>query len=398
MFFDRVPEGPPDPIFGLYEAFQADPRPNKVNLAVGVYKDEQLKSHLLPSVQKAKQEILAQDQLADYLPIDGLADFYEQIGGLVFTEWQKNRGRIYAAQSIGGTGALQIGGQFLLQEVTKKIALPSPTWPNHQSIFLRAGLQVETYSYYSQKLSSVDFSALCAALYKLEEKTAVLLHTVCHNPTGCDLTLEQWRTLSGIIKEKKLLPFFDFAYHGFGDGLEEDRRPIELFMQEGHEMLIAYSCSKNFSLYSQRVGVLFIVDQNTAVKSRISSQARRIIRSIYSNPPAHGARIALHILKSDALRKSWSKDVAQMRNRLSSTRDSLVEKLCAKASNVDFRHLRHHKGMFSFMGLDKSQVDRLIQEFGIYLTDNGRISLAGLTQENIDYVVDSVISVHERFK
>lgn len=395
MFFSEILEGQPDPIFGLNEAFQSDVRPNKVNLIVGIYKDDQLKAHLMSSVKKAKDQVISQDLLADYLPIDGLPDFVEPIGRLVFgeKEWKGNHGRIYAAQTVGGTGALQVAGQFLVQEVTKTIAVSNPTWPNHRSIFERAGCRVETYPYYSKEKHGVDFSSLCSAIKELQEKTAVLLHPACHNPTGCDLTIEQWKELSRIIKEKKLLPFFDFAYQGLGEGLAEDQRPIEIFLKDGHEMLVAYSCSKNFSLYCQRTGALFIVDENAAVKLRIGSQVKKIIRSLYSNPPAHGARITAHVLNDASLKEEWEKELDAMRHRLAATRDKLAERLSLRSKRTDFGFIRHHKGMFSFMDLDKTQVQRLIQEFGIYLTDNGRISLAGLTSKNIDYVVDAIIAI-----
>jgi len=397
MFFSEILEGQPDPIFGLNEAFQADVRPNKVNLIVGIYKDDQLRTHLMPSVKKAKDQILAQDLQADYLPMDGFPDFNERIGGLIFGEkvWQENHGRIYAAQTIGGTGALQVAGQFLSQEVTKTVAVSNPTWPNHRSVFERAGCRVETYPYYSKEKHGIDFGSLCSALKAMQAKTVVLLHPVCHNPTGCDLSIEQWKELSHLMREKKLLPFFDFAYHGLGEGLERDRHPIEIFLKDGHEMLIAYSCAKNFSLYCQRAGALFIVDENAAVKLRIGSQVKRIIRALYSNPPAHGARIAAHVLKEASLKEEWKKELDTMRHRLAVIRESLVQRLSLKSTRIDFGFLRHHRGMFSFMDLDKNQVQRLIQEFGIYLIDNGRISLAGLTPKNIDYVVDSIISVCE---
>lgn len=231
MFFHGILEAQPDPIFGLNEAFQADMRPNKVNLIIGIYKDEKLQANLMTSVQKVKNEISQHDFLADYLPIDGFSDFLEEIGMLVFGEkkWRENHGRIYSAQAIGGTGALQIGGQFLSQEVSKSIAIPSPTWANHRSIFERAGLKVETYPYYSREMHGIDFGAFCSALNQLPEKTVLLLHPTCHNPTGCDLSLEQWKELSKIIRTKRILPFLISLIRDWAKGWKKTGRLSRFF-------------------------------------------------------------------------------------------------------------------------------------------------------------------------
>jgi len=390
MFFQEILEGQPDPIFGLNEAFRADVLPYKVNLIIGIYKDEELQARLMHSVKKAIWEVFNQNLLADYLPIDGLPDFLEQIGALIFGEkrWKDNHSRIYGTQAIGGTGALQLGGQFLSGHVSKMIAVPTPTWPNHRSIFERAGCGVKTYPYYDREKHGIDFNSLSLALKKMPEKTIVLLHPVCHNPTGCDLSHEEWKELSRLMRERNILPFFDFAYQGLGDGIEKDRKAIEIFMDDGHEMLIGYSCSKNFSLYCQRVGALFVVSESSAVKLRIGSQIKKIIRSLYSNPPLHGARVVASLLENPSLKEEWKKELDFMRHRIANIREKLTQKLGDR-----FKFLCHHKGMFSFMDLDKSQVERLIEEFGIYLTDNGRISLTGLNAKNMDYVVEAIRAV-----
>jgi len=393
MFFHEILEAKPDPIFGLADAFRADVRPNKVNLIVGIYKDDQLQSHIMPSIQKAKERVLEQDLIADYLPLDGLLEFTEKIGALMFGEaaWQANHSRIYAAQTVGGTGALQVGGQFLAQEVTKDVVIPLPTWPTHRLILERANLRVSTYPYYSRETHGIDFDPLCAALKELPEKTVVLFHPSCHNPTGCDLSLEEWKEISKIVKQRRLLPFFDCAYQGLGEGLEKDRAAIQIFLEDGHEMLIAYSCSKNFSMYSQRAGVLFVVDENAAVKLRVGSHVRKIIRSLYSNPPAHGVRAIAHLLQDAKLKAEWQKELDQMRERIHRMRKNLIQGL--KQAGVDFQFLSDRKGMFAFLDLDKGQVQRLIEEHGVYLLDNGRISLTGLTSQNLDYVVKAIASV-----
>lgn len=393
MFFHEVNEAQADPIFGLMAAVAADPRPNKVNLTGGIYKDENLKSELLSSVRMAKEQIAEQERSADYLPIDGLSDLTERLGALVFggEEWKKSHGRIYGAHTTGGTGALRVGFEFLAQEVGKKVYVSNYTWPNHRSIVERAGCSVENYPYYSHERKRFDFEAMIASLEKLPPKSIVLLHACCHNPTGCDPTAQEWKEISLVMREKKLLPFFDFAYQGFGEGLEEDAQGVRTFLRDGHEMLIAYSCAKNFSMYGYRVGALFVVDENAAVKQRVGSQVKRIIRALYSNPPAPGAFIVAEALKQDDLRQQWYKDLEKMRHRLSSMRASLIQHLEAKKIPVDY--LRHHRGMFSLLDLDKGQIAQLIEKFAIYLIDIGRINVAGLTSKNIDYVVNGIASI-----
>jgi aspartate/tyrosine/aromatic aminotransferase len=397
MFFSGVLEGQPDAVFGLAGAFKADVRPEKVDLMVGIYKDANLCAALPSSVVKAKQEILSRDLQADYLPLDGLAEFHDLVGRLVFSDvvWEEAKGKIYAAQTAGGTAALRVGGEFLAQEVGKTIYIPDPTWPNHRQIFERAGLRVETYPYYSRQKKAFDCEAMCQKLSALPEKTIVVLHAACHNPSGCDPTLEEWKRISAIMKEKKLLPFFDSAYQGLGDGLQRDASALRYFMKEGHEMLIAYSCSKNFGLYCQRVGALFVVNENSAVKIRVGSQIKRIIRALYSNPPSHGAKIVIDILTQKPLREEWEGELEGMRKRIVATREELVRKLSARGQKTDFSYLHKREGLFMYIDLSKTQVQRLIDEFAVYLLDSGRISVAGLAEKNIDYVVDSIIRVVE---
>lgn len=392
MFFHNVNEAQPDAVFGLLGTFAADVRAQKVDLMVGIYKNEHLKAELLPSVRRAKEQIMGQDLLADYLPMDGLRELVELLGPLVFGEgaWREAHGRIYGAHTVGGTGALRAGAEFLAQEVTKSIYVSNQTWPNHHAVFERAGCRVEQYPYYSREKRGFDFDAMAEVLEKLPPKTAVLLHACCHNPTGCDPTVQEWKEISLIMKEKKLLPFFDFAYQGLAEGLDEDAEAVRIFMRDGHEMLIAYSCAKNFSMYCQRVGALFVVDENAAVKLRVGSQVKRIVRALYSNPPAHGARVVVEVLKQEDLRRVWHKDLEAMRHRLKSMRMALVQRL-SRGGNFDY--LSGCKGMFSFMDLSQGQVQKLIDEFAVYLLANGRISIPGLNAKNIDYVVNSILSV-----
>lgn len=384
MFFDHISQAPADPVFGLLGVFAADPRPQKVDLMVGIYKDNDLRSEMIPSVKKAKEQI--HDTTADYLPIDGLKEMTQLLGPLVFGQLY-DQSLIYAAHTAGGTAALRVGADFIAQEVTQLVAIPQETWPNHQAIFERARMKIEHYPYYNQSKKGFNLDAMVHFLEKLPEKSAVILHACCHNPTGCDPTLDEWKEISRVMKRKRLLPFFDFAYQGFGMGIEKDAEAVRLFMQDGHEMLVAYSCSKNFSMYCQRVGALFVVSR---AKNQIASQVKRIIRALYSNPPAHGARIVAEILNKESLRRVWQKDLSEMRERLHTMRQTFVDRLNQFG---DYDYLRSHKGMFSFIDLSKAQVQRLIDEFGVYLLANGRISVAGLTTENIDYVVESVTKV-----
>lgn len=397
MFFNKIPEAQADPVFGLAGAFKADVRPHKVDLMVGIYKDENLNAELLPSVKRAKREIFSQDLLADYLPIDGIAEFYEQLGNLIFSEalWKGARGRIYAAQTAGGTGGLRVGAEFLAQEVTRTIYIPDPTWPNHHQVFEKAGCRVENYPFYDRKNKKFDCDAMCQKLETLAEKTAVVLHAACHNPSGCDPTLDEWRRISKVFKKKKLLPFFDFAYQGLGDGIDKDAAAVRLFLEEGHEMLISYSCSKNFCLYCQRVGALFVIDENPAVKVRAGSQIKKIIRSLYSNPPAHGAKIVTEILMNKKQKEEWRLELEGMRRRIVTTREDFIDRLSAKSKKTDFSYLRGRKGLFMFINLSKAEVQRLIDEYAVYLLDSGRVNVAGLTKSNVDYVVDSLIKVIE---
>ncbi len=397
MFFQEVSDGPPDAIFGLSDAFKENVHPHKINLVMGVYKNEDLKSDLLPSVRKAKQAILSEDLLANYLPIDGDQELVEGIGGLLFGDsfWKAHRQRIYGAQSVGGTSALRIGAEFAHEFVGQTVYVPQPTWPIHRQIFERAGCRVKSLPYYDSVKREFSLSSMLAALQQMPPKSVVLLQGACHNPTGCDPSAAEWCEIARTMKERQLLPFFDVAYQGFGDGIEEDAAAIRHFANEGLEFLVAYSCSKNFSLYCQRVGVLFAVTASSDIKRKTASQFKRIIRTLYSNPPAHGARIVAKILKG-SLKKEWRIDVETMRLRIQTVRRNLVKRLSSRSiRDAQFDYLLAHKGMFSYVAMEKAQVGRLIDEFAIYLPDSGRINVAGLNSKNIDYVVDSLLKVLE---
>lgn len=395
MFFDEIKEAPRDAVFGLIGAYNQDQRIQKVNLLVGIYKNRQLQNELMASVKEARRQDKPDAFYADYLPMDGYPELIEMLGPMIFGDsfWKDGRERIYGAQTIGGTGALRVGAELLAQEVGKVIFVPEPTWPNHPAIFNRAQFQVETYPYYNHQLHGFDFDALVLFLQKAPKRSIILLHAACHNPTGCDPSLKEWRQIARIMKERQLLPFFDFAYQGLGDGLQGDAAAVRLFAEEGLEFLVAYSCSKNFSMYCQRVGALFVVSSDAKFKAKIASQTKRIIRTLYSNPPAPGALIVAHILGSE-LRSQWQKELGQMHERLVSTRKEFAERLIAKDPSGNYQALLQHKGMFSFIDLNREQVQKLIDQYAIYMLDNGRINVAGLNAKNIDYVVDGILAVN----
>ncbi len=397
-FFSHIEAVSPDLIFGLQAAFNADPRPFKVNLSVGVYKDEHLKTPILDCVKKAELELFELEKTKAYLPIDGDSVFIDHAALLVLGEhlFKSLEDVICGAQVAGGTAALRIGAEFLKEEAYSPIFIPRPTWPNHEAVFKRAGMKVEHYPYYDEELHKVNFASLYAFLEKIPAKSVVLLHASCHNPTGSDLTLEEWDKLSDLFLEKSLLPFFDNAYQGFGKGLEEDAKPMRLFAAKGHEMLIASSFSKNFSLYAERIAALFILTKSPTAKHAVATKVKRVIRTLYSNPPLHGAHIISHILGSKELKMLWENELGMMRSRVNSMRREFGESLNAKSKKTDFGFLLDKVGLFSFLGITSSQVKRLTSEYGIYMTADARISVAGLNTFNLNYVVDAIISVTEK--
>jgi len=394
-FFASVPALPDDPIFGLPALFAADPHPKKVNLGIGVYKDADGKTIVLNVVRKAEELLLKQNLDKDYLFIDGNQKYIQQSLELIFG---KNcpgieSKEIYAAQTVGGTGSLRLGSEFLAQEPSRTIFISEFTWPNHKPIFLRAGLVVENYDYYDHKAHKLDFPKFCKSIQSINPGSVIMLQACCHNPTGIDPTFEQWKELSDLIKKQKIIPFFDFAYQGFSEDLEKDAKAVRYFYEQGHEMLVSYSFSKNFGLYGERVGLLAVVTHDAAVAKKVGSQVKQIIRGMYSNPPLQGARIVSTVLQSPELTKEWLEELKDMRTRVQDMRETLVANLMVGAKHHDFTFLNRQKGLFSFCGLSHEQVMHLKKEFGIYMPDNGRINVAGLNPYNMDYVVKSILSV-----
>jgi aspartate/tyrosine/aromatic aminotransferase len=394
-FFDHIPLLPPDSIVGLQVAVKADKRPSKVNLSIGVYQTEALKTPLLDAVRHAESEMLAEGRNREYLPIDGDKSLIEELGKLVFGErhWKKSEGTIAGFQAVGGTGALRLSGEFLKAHISGEIHISDPTWANHRGVFIRCGLGLHNYPYYDFATHELNFDAMMEGFKKLPEKSVVLLHACCHNPTGKDPTPDQWRQIRDLFVGRKLIPFFDLAYQGFHRGLDEDAHAVRLFAEAGIEMLVVYSCAKNFSLYAERVGALFVCAQSETAARNISSQIKILIRTLYSNPPIHGAQIVARILKSPILSKEWEAELMQMRKRTNQMRKAFAEALSTKIPARDFDYITSGAGMFCYSGLSSDQVNRLIAEHALYLPQDGRLNLAGLTPNNLDFVTTAIASV-----
>ena len=389
-FFDTVEMAPPDPILGLNAAFKADPRSNKVNLSIGAYKTDDLQPLVLAAVKKAEQQILTEGMDKEYLSQDGDPEYVKRSIRLVFDTEQDN---IFGAQAPGGTAGVRLAGEFLAQIGSQVIYIPDPTWANHNQVFTRAGLEVASYPYYDAGHREFTRSRMVEAIKSIPSGSPILLHACCHNPTGLDPTPADWKEISTAIKVQGLLPVFDFAYQGFGRGIDEDATGVRHFLADGHQMLVANSYSKNFGLYGERIGGFYVVTADAETAERVRSQVMRIIRANYSNPPLHGSRIIAAVLASDALREEWESELAVMRERISSMRKALAEGLNAGGSAVDFSFMYKQNGMFSYSGLSKDAVDRLREEFAIYMPTNGRLNVAGLSPKNLDYVVEAILAV-----
>lgn len=386
--FDQVSLLLPDSIFQLHTSYQADMRKNKVDLGIGVYKNEDLFTDILPSVEKAEKHLLESEKTKTYLPIEGDPFFLKAVGKLVFGSgfFAAHQERLAAVQAVGGTGALKLAGTFLKQEISSKVYISDPTWPNHQGIFENCGLQVYSYPYYDRSNHCIEFEKLMEFLSLIEEKSILVLHACCHNPTGMDLTHAQSKSLLKICQDKKIIPLFDCAYLGLGESIQKDRAMMRMFAEEGIEMLVAFSCSKNFGLYAERVGALWVLAENGSVKKSVTSQLRKIIRTNYSNPPKHGAQIVSHILNSD-LKKEWELELFSMRERMNRARHSLC--VCLKKHT----YLKKGLGMFGLSGLHSSQVKQLQEKYAIYMTANGRMNFCGLNAQNVEYVAQSLLDV-----
>lgn len=395
QFFHDIPLLPDDPILGLPAVFAADPRPYKINLGIGAYKTEEGCPLVLSSVKKAEHFLEQKNLNKEYLPIEGDPEFLRYSLQLLFghdsTVLQSDK--YFAAQTVGGASALRLGAEFLSKLVSQTIFISKPSWSNHKQIFEKGGLHVGSYPYIDAQTTLFDYHGMCEAIKNMPPASIVLLHGCCHNPTGIDPTFEQWKELSVLIKSKELIPFFDMAYQGFGQGLEEDAQAIRHFVDEGHEMLVAYSFSKNFGLYGERVGFLTVISSQPDRASKIGSQIKYLIRANYSNPPLHGARIVSTILKSPQLNQEWKSELKMMCNRIKEMRNALLAALSAKDNSCKYSNLQNQNGLFFFSGISSDKVLTLRNEKAIYLPNNGRINIAGLNMQNVSYVADALLSV-----
>jgi aromatic-amino-acid transaminase len=394
--FAAVEMAPRDPILGLNEQFNADTNPAKVNLGVGVYTDENGKLPLLACVKVAENQLNEAARARGYLPIDGIAAYDKAVQGLVFGEGSAllAAGRVATVQALGGTGGLKVGADFLKRlNPGATVLISDPSWENHRALFSSAGFPVETYPYYDADKKGVNFEAMLACLNAAAAGTVVVLHACCHNPTGYDISAAQWEQVIGAVKSRGLVAFLDMAYQGFGDGIAEDGAVINQFAAAGIDFFVSTSFSKSFSLYGERVGALSVVCDSKEEAVRVLSQLKIVIRTNYSNPPTHGAQVVATVLTSPVLRAQWEAELAGMRNRIKAMRVALVERLKAAGVQGDLSYITTQRGMFSYSGLGKAQMERLRGEFGVYGVDSGRICVAALNEKNLDQVASAIAAV-----
>ncbi|KAJ3193579.1 aspartate transaminase aat1 [Irineochytrium annulatum] len=413
----HIQQGPPDPILGVTEAFRADSNPKKMNLGVGAYRDDKNKPYVLECVKKVPlcffvcklihiafkaEKIIFESKLdKEYLGITGLPAYNKLAAVLAYGSDSApiSEDRLVTCQSLSGTGALRIGMEFLNRfyqgQGGKVVHLPTPSWGNHANIVRDAGMKVQQYRYFDKKTNGLDFEGMKEDLKNLPDESIILLHACAHNPTGVDPTESQWRSLSDVLKSKRHLAFFDMAYQGFASGdPSKDAFALRHFVREGHNVILAQSFAKNLGLYGERVGLFSIVTKDGDEKKRVDSQVKILVRPMYSNPPLSGARIVQEVLSKPELTSEWHKEVKIMADRIISMRSQLKSHLVdTYGSKHDWSHVTNQIGMFCFTGLKPEQVDRLMKEFSVYLTKDGRISIAGITSGNVKYLAEAIHEV-----
>lgn len=391
--FELVKTAPADPILGLSEIFRADPNPEKINLTVGVYQDETGKSPVLDSVRQAEAILSDAGNSKGYLPINGHPDFLGHAQRLVFGDRNEmiQTNRIASVHTPGGTGGLRLAGDFIRRCLGRRtVWVSNPTWANHQGIFSAADLEIKTYPYYDPETHGLNLSGMITVLEDIPENDVVLLHACCHNPTGVDPSAEDWETIAKVCKERRLLPIVDFAYQGFATGWIDDAAVIRALCEYGLEFLVCSSFSKNFGLYQDRVGALHVVAKNPEEAGNILSQLKVIVRTNYSNPPAHGSGIVSTILNDRDLTQLWEEELKEMRHRINGVRRGFVKALESAGAPGDFSFIGDQKGMFSFSGLSPEIVDRLKEEYSIYMVRSGRINVAGINDRNQDRLCTAI--------
>lgn len=396
--WSQVPQGPPDAILGITEAFKKDSNSAKINLGVGAYRDDKGKPYVLPSVKQAEQKVIQQNLDKEYAGITGVPDFTKAALQLAYgaDSAPLKEGRIAGTQSISGTGALRIGGAFLQRFYphAKTIYIPTPSWANHKAVFSDSGLEVKQYKYYNKDTIGLDFDGMISDIKNLPKNSIVLLHACAHNPTGVDPTQDQWKAISDAIKEGGHFPFFDMAYQGFASGdTDKDAFAVRYFVEQGHNIALCQSFAKNMGLYGERVGAFSLVTSSPEEKARVDSQIKILVRPLYSNPPVHGARVASTILNDPALNKQWLGEVKGMADRIIKMRALLKENLEKLGSKRQWNHITDQIGMFAYTGLDAQQMTKLAEEHSVYATKDGRISVAGITSENVGRLAEAIYKV-----
>lgn len=394
--FEHVAPYAGDPIFRLASQFQADPREQKVNLTIGLYFEDDGSVPLLAATQKAERLWAEQKQARTYLPMEGLSTYREAVQRLVFgaeSEAYQSK-RIATIQTVGGTGALKLGGDLLHEGYpASQLWISDPAWDNHHDIFGGCGIQTNKYRYFDAQTQGVDFNSMLEDVAALPPQSIVLLHPCCHNPTGADLTVEQWQQLIAVLKAQQLIPFLDMAYQGFGQGLEADAYAVRAMAEAGLQFLVANSFSKNFAYYSERCGALSVVCESAEAAERVLGQLNAWVRKNYSNPPIHGGSAIALVLNTPELYQSWVADVDAMRGRIHRMRQAVYERLQALAPHYDASYMLKQQGMFSYTGLSPEQIQHLREAFGVYMLATGRISVPGLTMANVDYYAQAVAEV-----
>jgi aromatic-amino-acid transaminase len=397
--FAAVEMAPRDPILGITEGFNADTRPTKVNLGVGVYYDDNGKLPLLAAVKAAEKLRIEAAPPRGYQPIEGAVAYNQAVQNLAFGVDSPllATGRVITIEALGGTGALKVGADYLKRlQPTATVYISDPSWENHRALFESAGFTVGTYAYYDAATKGVDFAATKASLNSLAAGSIVVLHACCHNPTGADLSAAQWQEVVDIVKARGLIAFIDMAYQGFADGIDADSAALKLFAASGLQFFVSSSFSKSFSLYGERVGALSIVTASKEESGRVLSQVKRVIRTNYSNPPTHGGAIVAAVLASPELRKLWEDELAGMRERIRVMRTALADGLQSHDVAQDFSFIVKQRGMFSYTGLSAAQVERLKTDFGVYAVSSGRVCIAALNSKNVAYVADAIATVVKR--
>jgi len=393
---DKIEMAPKDPILGVTEAYVADTNPKKVNLGVGIYTDDDSKVPVLQCVRKAEQKLAETAMPRGYLPIDGIAAYDKATQQALFgadSEPVKS-GRVVTVQTLGGTGGLKVGGDFLRRfNPGAELYISDPSWENHRALFEYAGFSVKTYPYYDAATNGVKFDDMLAALNAMPKGSVVVLHACCHNPTGIDLTPAQWEKVLAAVKQRELVPFLDLAYQGFADGLDADAAVVRKFAAALPAVFVSSSYSKSMSLYGERVGALSIVTRDKEEAARTLSQLKRVIRTNYSNPPTHGGQTVAMVLTDPELRALWEEELGDMRDRIKVMRKALVDKVREQRADFDFGFIADQRGMFSYSGLTKAQVTKLREKYSIYALDSGRICVAALNSKNIDYVAKAIADV-----